>query len=61
MNDFDTFTKIVGDLGKIIVASGFEWLSKVQEIAQSGHTDYRLPNSIAQQKPCAPGTVPKNC
>ena len=28
-----------GDLGKIIVASGFEWLSKVQEIAQSGHTE----------------------
>ena len=27
----------VGDLGKIIVATGFEWLSKVQKIAQSGH------------------------
>ena len=37
MKDFDTFTKIaqnVGDLGKIIVATGFEKLSKVQ----SGHT-----------------------
>ena len=28
----------VGDLGKIIVATGFEWLPKVQNIAQSGHT-----------------------
>ena len=34
MNDFDTFTKLpnnVSDLGKIIVATGFEWLPKVQE------------------------------
>ena len=28
----------VGDLGKIIVFTGFEWLHKVQKIAQSGHT-----------------------
>ena len=28
----------VGDLGKIFVATGFEWLPKVQKIAQSGHT-----------------------
>ena len=28
----------VGDLGKIIVATGFEWLPKGQKIAQSGHT-----------------------
>ena len=28
------------DLGKIIVATGFEWLPKVQKIAQSGHTDF---------------------
>ena len=28
----------VGHLGKIIVATGFEWLPKVQKIAQSGHT-----------------------
>ena len=28
----------VGDLGKIIVATGFEWLPKVKKIAQSGHT-----------------------
>ena len=27
----------VGDLGKIIVATGFEWLPKLQKIAQSGH------------------------
>ena len=42
MMDFDTFRKLpnnVGDLGKIIIAIGFEWLPKVQKIAQSGHTD----------------------
>ena len=32
-------TKIVGDLGKIIVAKCFKWLPKGQKIAQSGHTD----------------------
>ena len=26
------------DLGKLIVATGFEWLPKLQKIAQSGHT-----------------------
>ena len=31
-------TKNVGDLGKIIVAKCFEWLPKVQKIAQYGHT-----------------------
>ena len=30
--------KNVGDLGKIIVAIGFEKFPKVQSIAQSGHT-----------------------
>ena len=33
MNYVDTFTKMpknVGDLGKLIVAKGFEWLPKVQ-------------------------------
>ena len=29
----------VGDLGRIIVATSFEWLPKVQKIRQSGHTD----------------------
>ena len=29
----------MGDLGKLIVAKGFKKLSKVQSIAQSGHTD----------------------
>ena len=46
MNDFDTFTKLPnneGNLGKIIVATGFEWLPKVQKIAQSGHTDPTRP------------------
>ena len=28
----------VGNLGKIIVATSFEWLPKVQKIVQSGHT-----------------------
>ena len=28
----------VGDLGKIIVATSFEWLPKLHKIAQSGHT-----------------------
>ena len=28
----------VGDLGKIIVATSFEWLPKKQKIAQPGHT-----------------------
>ena len=28
----------VSDLGKMIAATGFEWLPKVQKIAQSGHT-----------------------
>ena len=31
-------TNNVGDLGKTIVATGFEWLPKVQKIAQSGHS-----------------------
>ena len=30
--------KNVGDLGKLIVAKGFEKLPKVQKIAKSGHT-----------------------
>ena len=28
----------LGDLGKITVATGFEWFPKVQTIAQFGHT-----------------------
>ena len=28
----------VGNLGKIFVPTGFEWLPKVQKIVQSGHT-----------------------
>ena len=33
------FPNNVGNLGKIIVATHFEWLPKVQKITQSGHTD----------------------
>ena len=32
----------VGDLVKIIVATSFEWLPKVQKIVKSGNTDYDL-------------------
>ena len=35
----------VGNLGKIIVATGFEWFPKVQKIVQSGHTTFIIPNS----------------
>ena len=34
----------VGDLGKVIVATGFEWLPEVQKIATSGHTVTRKPH-----------------
>ena len=30
----------VGDLGKIIIATSFEWLPNVQTIAQFGHTAF---------------------
>ena len=35
-------TNNVGNLGKIIVATSFEWLPKVQKNAQSGHTACEL-------------------
>ena len=35
-------TNNVGNLVKIIVATGFELLPKLQKIASSGHTDYLL-------------------
>ena len=38
-------TKNVGDLDKLFVAKCFEWLPKVQKIAQSGHTDWWPNNS----------------
>ena len=34
--------KLHNNLGKIIVATSFEWLPKVQKIAQSGHTVQHL-------------------
>ena len=41
LTQFQKLPESVGDLGKLIVAKGFENLSKVQLIAQSGHTgDY---------------------
>ena len=36
---FQKLPKNVGDLGKLIVAKGFNMLPNVQKIAQSGHTD----------------------
>ena len=42
IKDFIIFTKIVGDLGKLIVATRFENLPK----AQSGHTDL-IPPSLS--------------
>ena len=32
----------LGDLGKTIIATGFEWLPKVNKIALSGHTGNEL-------------------
>ena len=34
----------VGNLGKIIAGTGFEWLPKVQKIAQSCHTAHDIRN-----------------
>ena len=38
LTPIQTLTNNEGDLGKIIVATCFEWFPKVQKIAQSGHT-----------------------
>ena len=40
----------VVDLGKIIVATGFEWLPKVQKIAKSGHTAHCATSIMEQIK-----------
>ena len=32
----------MGDLGKLIAAKGFEELPKIQQIAQSGHTEQQI-------------------
>ena len=39
----------VSNLGKIFVATSFEWLPKVQKITQSGHTAGRLARRQAGQ------------
>ena len=49
MKYFDTFIKLpknVGNLGKIIVAYGFEKLPKVQWITQSGYTAVPPPKLV---------------
>ena len=38
--------KIVGDLGKLIVAKGFKEWPKVQKIAQSGHTGHKKQTQV---------------
>ena len=38
--------KNVRDLGKLIVAKGFEKMPKVQKIMQSGHTGHNINNKI---------------
>ena len=53
MKVFEAFTKIaknVGNLGKIIIATGFKKLPKVQEIAQSGHTSLLAYDSTSPLK-----------
>ena len=42
LTPFQKLPNNVGNLGKIIVAAGFELLPKVQKIAQSGHTADQL-------------------
>ena len=60
-------SKNVGDVGKLIVAKGFKNLTKVQKIAQSGHTDYL--SSLSQTQSvfqfltvhCVANNTPKQC
>ena len=42
MTPLQKLPKNVGDLGKFIVAKGFEKLPEVQEITKSGHTAHRV-------------------
>ena len=42
LTPFENCLKCVGDLGKIIIAPGFEKLPKVSKITQSGHTVRKL-------------------
>ena len=42
MTPLQKFPKNVGELGKLIVAKGFEKLPKIQKIAKSGHTAQRV-------------------
>ena len=43
----------VGDLVKIISATCFKWLPKVQKITQSGHTGYRLLDNSQSTHQCS--------
>ena len=42
----------VGDLGKIIVATSFEWLPQVQKITKSGHTGASTKNKNLAGQNC---------
>ena len=42
MTPLQKMPKNVGELGKIIVATCFEWLPKVQKIAKSGLTAHNV-------------------
>ena len=42
--------KNVRDLGKLIVSKGLKKLTKVQRIAQSGHTDHDVLAKVAAPK-----------
>ena len=46
-----------GDLGKIIVATSFEWLPKAQKIAQSGHTAVRMGRVESYYRPQSPNNL----
>ena len=51
LTPFQKLPNNVGHLGKIIVATSFEWLPEIKKIAQSGHTDgneckIRLPSQL---------------
>ena len=53
--------KNVGDLGKMIVAMGFEKLPKVQQITQSGHTDSNNTVPSLPDRPESRLTVTSEC
>ena len=47
----------VGDVGKIIVATSFEWLPKGQKFAKSGHTALPETQKVSVQLACLWGII----